>query len=185
MDVDGTDASRAFAERLLGREEFEAIRAPRADALEAVRRGSRVAAVVLQPGFGEAYGRMFYGPAPEVHVFTDPGRQAERGMLDNVLVITMSEFGRTPRINGHIGRDHWPEAWSVAMSGCGINRGICVGKTNDQGTWVDGDEHDIGHLFHTWFNALGIDPQKVEYNNVGQPLPIAHDDMHAVKELLS
>jgi hypothetical protein len=110
---------------------------------------------------------------------------AERGMLEHTLVITMSEFGRTPRINGHIGRDHWPEAWSVAMSGCGINRGICVGKTNDVGTWVDGDEHDIGHLFHTWFAALGIDTKKTEYNNMGQPLPLAHDDMHAVKELLS
>src|SRR5262249_47192407 len=54
---------------------------------------------------------------------------AERSMLDNVLVIAMAEFGRTPRINGHIGRDHWPEAWSLAMAGCGIKRGIVEGKT--------------------------------------------------------
>ncbi len=59
---------------------------------------------------------------------------ADRGMLDNVLVIAMSEFGRTPRINGHLGRDHWPEAWSLVMAGCGLKHGVVVGKTNDKGT---------------------------------------------------
>jgi uncharacterized protein (DUF1501 family) len=48
----------------------------------------------------------------------------DRGMLDNVLVIACAEFGRTPRINGHIGRDHWPEAWSVCMAGRGIKKGV-------------------------------------------------------------
>jgi uncharacterized protein (DUF1501 family) len=110
---------------------------------------------------------------------------ADRGMLANVLVIAMSEFGRTPRINGHIGRDHWPEAWSIAMAGCGLNKGIVVGETNDKGTFVKTDEYDIGHIFHTWFKALGIDPAKIEYDNAGQPLPIAHDDMHAITELLA
>src|ERR1044071_4420598 len=49
---------------------------------------------------------------------------ADRRMLDHVLVIAMSEFGRTPRVNGHIGRDHWPEAWSLVMGGCGSVRGV-------------------------------------------------------------
>jgi hypothetical protein len=40
-------------------------------------------------------------------------------------------------------------------------------------------------MFHTWFKALGIDTGKIEYDNHGQPLPIAHDDMHAVKEVLA
>ena len=108
----------------------------------------------------------------------------ERGMLDHVLVITMSEFGRTPRINGHVGRDHWPEAWSIAMAGRGVKRGVVIGKTNGKGTLVDSEEHDIGHFFHTWFRALGIDPEKTQYDNGGQPLPIAHEDCHAIKELL-
>ena len=108
-----------------------------------------------------------------------------RGMLDNVLVIAMSEFGRTPRINGHIGRDHWPEAWSLALAGCGLKKGTVVGKTNDLGTFVEGDASDIGHMFHTWFAALGIDTSKTEYDNHGQPLPIAHDGCSVVKELLA
>jgi hypothetical protein len=110
---------------------------------------------------------------------------ASSGMLDNVLVILMSEFGRTPRINGHIGRDHWPEAWSLCMAGCGVKRGIAVGETNDLGTYITTEEYDIGHMFHTWFRALGIDPSAVEYDNNGQPLPIAHDGCHAVTELLA
>ena len=109
---------------------------------------------------------------------------ADRGMLDNVLVIAMSEFGRTPRINGHLGRDHWPEAWSMAMAGRGIKGGVVEGKTNELGTEVASKPHDIGHVFHTWFKALGIDPKETEYRNGGQPLPIAHEDMHAIAEVL-
>jgi hypothetical protein len=109
----------------------------------------------------------------------------ERGMLEHVLVIAMSEFGRTPRINGHVGRDHWPEAWSLVMAGCGIKRGLVVGKTNDVGTFVDTDPYDIGHMFHTWFKALGIDSQNTQYTNRGQPLPIAHGECQAVSELLA
>src|SRR5262249_51403474 len=49
---------------------------------------------------------------------------AESGALEHTLVIAMSEFGRTPRVNGHLGRDHWPDAWSLVMAGCGVQRGI-------------------------------------------------------------
>jgi uncharacterized protein (DUF1501 family) len=110
---------------------------------------------------------------------------ADRGMLDNVLVIACAEFGRTPRINGHIGRDHWPEAWSVAMAGRGIKRGVVAGRTNDTGTEVATDPVDVGGLFHTWFRALGVNPAEVQYRNAGQPLPIAHDDMKPVSEVLA
>ena len=110
---------------------------------------------------------------------------AERGMLEHTLVICMSEFGRTPRINGHIGRDHYPEAWSVLTAGAGIKRGVVVGKTDDRGVDVATDPYDIGHLFHTWFSALGIDPWGTEYDNGGQPLPIAHDDCHSIEEMLA
>lgn len=109
----------------------------------------------------------------------------DRGMLDQVLVIAISEFGRTPRINSHVGRDHWPEAWSVAMGGAGIRRGHVVGRTNKLGTFVDTEEYDIGHLFHTWFRALDVPEEMMEYDNGGQPLPVAHDDCFAIEELLT
>jgi hypothetical protein len=110
---------------------------------------------------------------------------AESGMLDSTLVVCMSEFGRTPRINSHVGRDHYPEAWSLATTGCGLARGTVVGKTDARGVNVDGERHDIGHFFHTWFKALDIDPAHHEYDNNGQPLPIAHDDCKPIKELFA
>lgn len=110
---------------------------------------------------------------------------SSRGMLDHTLVVAISEFGRTPRINSHVGRDHWPEAWSVAMAGCGLAPGAVVGKTNALGTWVTDAEYDVGHLFHTWFNALGIDTARERYDNKGQPLPVANEDTQPIKELLT
>jgi len=107
------------------------------------------------------------------------------GLAEHVLVIAMSEFGRTPRINGHVGRDHWPEAWSVAMSGSGLQQGAVIGKTNDKGTWVTEDEYDVGHLFHTWFKALGVDSHKIEYDNNGQPLPVANEETSAIEKILA
>jgi hypothetical protein len=109
---------------------------------------------------------------------------ADRKMLDRVLVIAISEFGRTPRINGHLGRDHWPEAWSCVMAGAGLKKGIAVGETNDKGTWVISKPHDIGHMFHTWFKCLGINSRVVEYDNGGQPLPLAHEDMGVIREVV-
>ena len=109
---------------------------------------------------------------------------AASGRLEHTLVIAMSEFGRTPRINGHLGRDHWPEAWSLVTAGCGIRRGVVVGATSEAGTYVTTEPYDIGHMFHTWFTALGIDSTTTEYDNHGQPLPIANERCGPVKELL-
>jgi hypothetical protein len=60
-----------------------------------------------------------------------------------------------------------------------------AGKTSANGTDVASEPVDIGGLFHTWFRALGIDPAATQYRNGGQPLPIAHEDMKAVKEVLA
>ena len=106
-------------------------------------------------------------------------------MLAVVLVLLMSEFGRTPKINQRLGRDHWPEAWSLCLAGCGIQRGLVLGETTPNGAWVEGEEYDIGHIFHTVFKAMDIDPLVTEYHNNDQPLPIAHDDCGVIKELLS
>jgi uncharacterized protein (DUF1501 family) len=110
---------------------------------------------------------------------------AASGLLEQTLVVCLSEFGRTPRVNGHVGRDHWPEAWSLAMSGCAVKQGVVVGATNDKGTFVKDNGYDIGSLFHTWYRALGIDTNEIEFDNAGQPLPIAHDDMGAIREVLA
>ncbi|MGE0610073.1 MAG: DUF1501 domain-containing protein [Pirellulales bacterium] len=108
----------------------------------------------------------------------------DRGLYERTMVIVLSEFGRTPRINARVGRDHWPECWSMALGGGGIRPGAVVGATNDLGTFNSHEEYDMGHLFHTVFRGLGIDPDTTSYDNGGQPLPIAHDDCTAIQELL-
>ena len=82
----------------------------------------------------------------------------ERSMLDSTLVIAMGEFGRTPWINQARGRDHYPNAWSLMMAGCGIKRGVVVGATDLDGVEVAGQAYDEKNLFATIFSALGIDP---------------------------
>ncbi|MBL8797567.1 MAG: DUF1501 domain-containing protein [Planctomycetia bacterium] len=107
----------------------------------------------------------------------------ERGMLESTLVIVMAEFGRTPRINQNIGRDHWSKAWSIAVGGCGIQGGAVVGKTNANGTAVTDREVHGGHLFHTYFKALGLNPKKNYYFNQ-QPIPMADPKASAIDEVL-
>ena len=82
----------------------------------------------------------------------------ERGLLDSTLVIAMGEFGRTPWLNAARGRDHYPNAWSLMMTGCGLRRGVVVGATDADGVDVVGQPIDEQNLFATIFTALGLDP---------------------------
>ncbi|MES2792824.1 MAG: DUF1501 domain-containing protein [Planctomycetota bacterium] len=109
---------------------------------------------------------------------------AARSMLDNVLIIVMSEFGRTPRINALAGRDHWGTAWSICMGGAGIKKGVVVGKTNDNGTAVVDREVDGGHLFHTYYQAVGLDSSKSFYDE-GRPVAKADPKTSAITEILA
>ncbi|MEC7567136.1 MAG: DUF1501 domain-containing protein [Planctomycetota bacterium] len=108
----------------------------------------------------------------------------QRGMLENVLVIVYSEFGRTPAINHKYGRDHWGTSLSVAMGGCGIQPGGVVGSTNADGTAVADREVDGGHLFHTYLQAVGIDSQQ-NHEIPGRSIPIGDPVAAPIKELLS
>jgi len=109
---------------------------------------------------------------------------AERGMLESTLVVVMSEFGRTPRINHLYGRDHWSKAWSVALAGAGIKGGALVGKSNANGTAVTDREVNGGHLFHTYLQAVGLDSTKNFYPNE-RPVPIADPKAAAISEVLA
>jgi uncharacterized protein (DUF1501 family) len=109
---------------------------------------------------------------------------AERGMLESTLVVVMSEFGRTPRINERYGRDHWSKAWSVALAGCGIKGGSVIGKTNANGTAVTEREVNGGHLFHTYLTALGLDSKKNFHPN-DRPVPVADPKAAPIKEVLA
>ena len=81
---------------------------------------------------------------------------AERSMLDDVAVLWMGEFGRTPRINGDAGRDHWARSWSVVVGGAGMKGGTAVGATSEDGTEVITKPYSAEDLMATVLKALDV-----------------------------
>lgn len=97
----------------------------------------------------------------------------QRGLLASTVVLCMGEFGRTPRINGDAGRDHFARAWSVALGGAAIQGGRAIGKTNADGTDVETEPYSSEDLMATVCHALGISLQTTYTAKNGRPMKIA------------
>lgn len=109
----------------------------------------------------------------------------ERGLLDNTLIVWMGEFGRTPKINGNAGRDHFPGAWSTVLAGGGIKGGQVVGRTSADGMKVTDRPVAVPDLLATVCLALGIDPLKQNQSNVGRPIRIVDKSARPLREVLA
>jgi hypothetical protein len=96
-----------------------------------------------------------------------------RDLLDSTLIIWMGEFGRTPKINGNDGRDHFPGAWSVVMAGGGIQPGV-IGATSADGTKVISPPTKTEDLFRSIYRQAGLDPDKQFDTPAGRPIKIAN-----------
>ena len=108
----------------------------------------------------------------------------QRGMLESTLVIAMGEFGRTPKINASLGRDHFANAWSAAMFGCGIREGVVFGETDELCEKVAKDPVGAGEIFATMLTALGIDPDK-EYMVGTRPVPLVNPGIRPIGKILA
>jgi hypothetical protein len=97
----------------------------------------------------------------------------QRELLKDTVVLWMGEFGRTPRINGDAGRDHFARAWSVVVGGGGIQGGIAIGETNEDGTEVASHPHSSEELMATVCKALGISLETTYTSRNGRPMKIA------------
>ena len=97
----------------------------------------------------------------------------DRGLLDETLVVWMGEFGRTPKINANISRDHWPMCYTVLLAGGGIRRGFVYGRSDKNGAYPDRDPVTIGDLAATMFQALGIDPATELIDTLDRPRLVA------------
>jgi hypothetical protein len=98
-----------------------------------------------------------------------------RGLSGRVLVVAYGEFGRTPRVNGTAGRDHWPGAMSVVLAGGGLRTGLVVGSTDAKGenpkTRPVGPQDVLATVYH----VLGIDFRH-EFRDAGQrPIPVLNE----------
>lgn len=111
----------------------------------------------------------------------------ERGLLDETLVVLISEHGRTPRINNAAGggRDHWSQAYSVLLAGGGIARGKVVGATDAiAGEVVDRPVHPKS-ILATMYHLLGIDPHQTLTNHDGLPVPLVPEQAEVLRDLFA
>jgi hypothetical protein len=96
----------------------------------------------------------------------------DSGLLDSTLIIWMGEFGRTPEINGKGGRNHWPQAWSVVLTGGGIKGGQVIGETDKDGMEVKENPVTVPDLYATLCKCMGIDDSQYNSSPLGRPLRI-------------
>ena len=116
----------------------------------------------------------------------------DRKLLDKTIVICGGEFGRTPRINGAAGRDHWPHGFSVALAGGGIRGGYVYGETSPElpGRKDEREDHlarvkdprDVADIHATVLSALGIDFHRELQTPVKRPMVISQGKV--IEELL-
>lgn len=99
---------------------------------------------------------------------------AQRGLLENTLVVQIGEFGRTPKVNKDAGRDHWPKAFSVALAGGGIKGGQLIGATDKHAAEVTDRPITVEDLSATIFTALGVDIHRVNHTPEGRPIAVVN-----------
>jgi hypothetical protein len=109
---------------------------------------------------------------------------AERGLLDETLIVVMGEFGRTPKLNTAGGRDHWPRVFSVAMAGAQIPGGQVVGESDAMGESPKDRPVTPADLAATIFTLLGIDPHTTLHTPDGRPVHVTSGG-EAIGELLA
>jgi hypothetical protein len=108
----------------------------------------------------------------------------QRGLLDETLVVTMSEMGRTPRINGSGGRDHWTYCYAMWFAGAGIRGGTIHGASDAQAAYVRDNPVSTADICATIYECLGIDPDMPVHDQAGRPVPAAHGGQ-PIRDLLA
>jgi len=108
---------------------------------------------------------------------------AERGLSDKVLVMTMGEFGRTPRINPQAGRDHWPGAMSVVFAGGGLKMGQMIGTTDPRAEYPATRAASPADVLSTMYRVMGIDTKHIFMDQGRRPMPILSEG-EPIQELL-
>jgi uncharacterized protein (DUF1501 family) len=95
-----------------------------------------------------------------------------RGLLDETLVVVTSEMGRTPKINGNAGRDHWTFCYGSLLAGAGIRGGTVYGASDAHAAYVKDLPVTPGDICSTIYECLGIDPEMPVYDRAGRPVAV-------------
>lgn len=102
---------------------------------------------------------------------------ADRGMLEDTLVVWTGEFGRTPKLNGSGGRDHWGSVFSVALAGGGVKGGTVYGASDKIAAFPKDGRVLPEDLHATIYHCLGISPDAEIYDSQNRPLPITRGEV--------
>jgi hypothetical protein len=94
----------------------------------------------------------------------------ERGLLDTTLVVWLTDFGRTPKINSASGRDHWADAGFAVLAGAGLPGGAVLGRTDDEGGRPTHDEYLSEDIAATIYTKLGIPLDLITHTPDGRPI---------------
>jgi hypothetical protein len=95
---------------------------------------------------------------------------SERGMLDDTLVVSAGEFGRTPVINKDAGRDHWPQAQSILLAGGGYRHGQIIGSTDAKAAFPASRKIGVEDFCAIFYHALGLRPDDTIIDPSGRPV---------------
>jgi hypothetical protein len=108
----------------------------------------------------------------------------QRGLLEQTLVVFLTEFGRTPKINKDGGRDHWGACGSIFFAGAGTKVGQVVGASDKQGAYPTTRPYGPADIAATIYHNLGVDPEKYLLNRENRPVPIL-DHGHVIEEVVA
>ena len=98
----------------------------------------------------------------------------QRGLLDETLVVCLAAFGRTPRMNGRAGRDHWGPVFSVALAGGGVRGGVVYGASDRLGGLPRDGQVRPEDLAATIFYSLGLEPDSAFQDPIGRRFALSH-----------
>jgi hypothetical protein len=128
----------------------------------------------LCPGFDQAFTALL-------------GDLEQRGLLDETLVVCLTEHGRTPRAERRgdslDGRNHWSECYSVLLAGAGVARGRVVGASDARAAYPSERPVSPKDILCTVYHLLGVDPRRTIPDRLGRPLPLVAEG-NVVRELL-
>ena len=109
---------------------------------------------------------------------------ADRGLSEKILLVITGEFGRTPRINGDAGRDHWGPLCTLAFAGGGLKMGQAVGESSAKAEVPKSNPIYPKDLMATIFHVLGIDSQTQFLDQSGRPQYLLPEGAQPIAELI-
>jgi hypothetical protein len=96
----------------------------------------------------------------------------DRGMLKRTLVMLTGEFGRTPNVNYAVGRDHWPDVFSIAVAGGGIRGGQIYGQSDERAAFPADKPVRPADVLATFYQQLGLDPDTELHTRDNRPIKV-------------